>query len=139
MVEIQCPHCEEDVELEDGVFGLFDCPHCNNEFEFEDDSTNINISYRPKKGVIILLVFSFLFAIGAGIIYYDTSTATSEYEGCDDCSWGEAIGTGIGHGMAEGAGKSMGFALSQMCLILSGVLLLVAIVNYVIQQKKRPR
>jgi len=26
MVEIQCPHCEEDVELEDGVFGLFDCP-----------------------------------------------------------------------------------------------------------------
>ena len=139
MVEIQCPHCEGDVELEGGALGLFDCPHCNNEFEFEDDSTNINISYRPKKGVTILLVFSFLFAIGAGIIYYDTSTATSEYEECDNCSWEESIGEGIGQGIAEGVGKSAGFALSQMCLILSGVLLLGAIVTYAIQQNKRPR
>jgi hypothetical protein len=139
MVEIQCPHCKRDVELEDGVFGLFDCPHCNNEFEFEDDSTNINISYRPKKGVTILLVFSFLFAIGAGIIYYDTSTSTSEYEGCDNCSWEESIGDGIGQGAAEAAAEELQDVLSQMCLILSGVLLLVAIVNYVIQQNKRPR
>ena len=37
MVEIQCPHCDEDVELENGVFGLFDCPHCDEEFAWEDD------------------------------------------------------------------------------------------------------
>ena len=49
VVEVQCPHCDEDVELEDGIFGLFHCPHCNNEFEFEDDSINIKISYWPKK------------------------------------------------------------------------------------------
>ena len=139
MVEIQCPHCDENVELEDRVFGLFDCPHCKNEFEFEDDSTNINISYKPKKGVTILLVFSFLFAIGAGITYYDTSTDTSEYEKCDNCSWEETIGEGIGQGIAEGVGKAAGFALAQMCLTLSGVLLLVAIVAYAIQQNKRPR
>lgn len=37
MVEIQCPHCAENVELEDDVFGLFDCPHCDEEFTWEDD------------------------------------------------------------------------------------------------------
>ena len=34
MVEIQCPHCEEVVELEDNSFGLFDCPHCGEEFSW---------------------------------------------------------------------------------------------------------
>ena len=28
MVTIQCPHCEKDIELEDGLVGLFDCPYC---------------------------------------------------------------------------------------------------------------
>jgi len=40
MVEIQCPHCEEDIELEDGAFGLFDCPHCDEEFSWDDDEEN---------------------------------------------------------------------------------------------------
>ena len=35
MFEIQCPHCDKNVELEDGVFGLFDCPHCDEEFAWE--------------------------------------------------------------------------------------------------------
>jgi len=39
MVEIECPHCDEGIELEDDVFGLFDCPHCNQEFEWEDDES----------------------------------------------------------------------------------------------------
>jgi hypothetical protein len=38
MVEIQCPHCDGDIELEDDVFGLFDCPHCDEEFTWDDDS-----------------------------------------------------------------------------------------------------
>ena len=36
MVEIQCPHCGEDVELEDGDSGLFDCPHCEQDFSYGD-------------------------------------------------------------------------------------------------------
>ena len=35
MVVIQCPHCREDVELEDGVFGLFACPYCDEEFDYD--------------------------------------------------------------------------------------------------------
>ena len=38
MVEIQCPHCEEDVELEDGASGLFDCPHCDEVFSWGSDT-----------------------------------------------------------------------------------------------------
>ena len=32
MVVIQCPHCGENVELEDGSSGLFDCPYCNKDY-----------------------------------------------------------------------------------------------------------
>ena len=35
MVAIQCPHCQEDVELEGGETGLFDCPYCNNDFTWD--------------------------------------------------------------------------------------------------------
>ena len=34
MVVIQCPHCEEEVELDDDAFGEFQCPHCEGEFEW---------------------------------------------------------------------------------------------------------
>jgi len=34
MVVIQCPHCNLEVELEDGESGLFDCPHCGKEFQW---------------------------------------------------------------------------------------------------------
>ena len=37
MVVIQCPHCEEDIELEDGASGLFDCPYCNRDFAWKGD------------------------------------------------------------------------------------------------------
>lgn len=41
MPVVQCPHCVQDVELEDGSFGLFECPYCDEEFEFE-------LEYEPK-------------------------------------------------------------------------------------------
>ena len=37
MVVVQCPHCVEDIELEDGSFGLFECPYCGGEFEYESE------------------------------------------------------------------------------------------------------
>ena len=44
MVEIQCPHCEKDIELEDGLSGMFDCPYCNNEFIWENNKKTKQIS-----------------------------------------------------------------------------------------------
>jgi len=40
MVEIECPHCDEDIELGDDEFGLFECPYCEEEFEWYPESTN---------------------------------------------------------------------------------------------------
>ena len=80
MTIIQCPHCDGDVELADGAVGLFDCPHCNNEFEYgsETPSNIIKLSYKPSVGIIITLVISIIFAVGAGIMYLD-STNTIEF------------------------------------------------------------
>ena len=37
MVELECPHCEEEIELDDGDYGLYSCPHCDDEFEYENE------------------------------------------------------------------------------------------------------
>lgn len=73
MVEIQCPHCEDEIELEDGVFGLFDCPYCNQEFEWEDDesllSNPITIFVKIfllSTSFIIFSVFVVFFFLGGG-------------------------------------------------------------------------
>jgi len=38
MVQILCPHCEEEIELDDNASGEFACPHCNGEFEWNVQS-----------------------------------------------------------------------------------------------------
>ena len=37
MVQLECPHCEEVIELDDGDYGLYSCPHCDDEFEYENE------------------------------------------------------------------------------------------------------
>jgi uncharacterized Zn finger protein (UPF0148 family) len=34
MVVIECPHCNEDLEMDDGAHGLFECPYCKNEYQW---------------------------------------------------------------------------------------------------------
>ena len=76
MVEIQCPSCEADIELEDGVFGLFDCPVCGEEFSWGDDEENLQpedplglriLKFIVKSG-LFLSVAVFLIAIVSGVI-----------------------------------------------------------------------
>ena len=38
MVEILCPHCEEEIALDDDASGEFVCPHCDGEFEWNIES-----------------------------------------------------------------------------------------------------
>ena len=46
MVEILCPHCEEEIALDDDASGEFSCPHCDGDFEWnvdeEDSSGDLN-------------------------------------------------------------------------------------------------
>jgi len=37
MVEILCPHCDEEIELDDDSSGVFACPYCDEEFEWNVD------------------------------------------------------------------------------------------------------
>ena len=93
MVVIQCPHCEEEIVLDDDAFGEFECPHCENEFEWGGDfQTNdlkvkfllflfgifspvllffvslwIQIAVFPPSGWDVL--FYFLISIGICVVY----------------------------------------------------------------------
>ena len=60
MVEIECPHCDEDIELDDDDFGLFDCPHCDKEFEYESSSDNGKLNLTQKKALAILSLISIM-------------------------------------------------------------------------------
>ena len=93
MVVIQCPHCEEEIVLDDDAFGEFECPHCEHEFEWGGDfQTNdlkvkfllflfgifspvllffvslwIQIAVFPPSGWDLLLYF--LISIGICVVY----------------------------------------------------------------------
>ena len=45
MVEILCPHCEGEIELDDDASGEFECPLCGGEFEW-----NISPEVKPSSG-----------------------------------------------------------------------------------------
>ena len=54
MVEILCPHCEEEIELDDDAYGEFSCPHCGGEFEWGDapkSKVRASSSSEPMSGV----------------------------------------------------------------------------------------
>ena len=45
MVEILCPHCEEEIELDDDAYGEFSCPYCDGEFEWgEEPKSKVRVS-----------------------------------------------------------------------------------------------
>jgi len=77
MVEIECPHCDEGIELDDDVFGLFDCPHCDEEFAWEDDDNDEDVSNEYttnplkisgiKVGLGILLVAAIVWPVGPAL------------------------------------------------------------------------
>jgi ribosomal protein L37AE/L43A len=48
MVKIQCPNCDDDIEFEDGDFGLFDCPHCDEEFSWDAFDVRMGVLVEPS-------------------------------------------------------------------------------------------
>jgi hypothetical protein len=37
MVEILCPHCDEEIGLDDDTVGEFSCPYCDKDFSWDGD------------------------------------------------------------------------------------------------------
>lgn len=121
MVKLQCPHCDEDIELDDGDSGLFNCPHCNEDFYWK--------SRRPGKLVTVFLTISIIFAIGSGLSYYES---TEEPEECEDCDLAEAMG----HGMATSVAQHWMYQTSIFCGSISGIFFILTAIIYAAQQAK---
>ena len=76
MVEILCPHCDEEIELEDDNSGEFACPHCSGEFEWnvqpdieqfdEQDSLLLTFVSGFFSGSLLLTGLALLVASVAG-------------------------------------------------------------------------
>ena len=82
MVEIQCPHCEEDIELEDGTFGLFDCPHCDEDFSWGSDNdlgmeSNSKLKDFLSSGIGFSISFLAIFACAIGAVWWTSSQTTT--------------------------------------------------------------
>tara|TARA_Y100000588_G_C14198570_1_gene901395 strand:+ start:1341 stop:1745 length:405 start_codon:yes stop_codon:yes gene_type:complete len=61
MPTIQCPHCDEDIEL-DFTEGLFDCPHCDEEFSWGSETPSVE-SYKKLElwfGLVVPFLTMFL-------------------------------------------------------------------------------
>ena len=80
MVEIQCPHCGKNIELDEGLSGMFDCPYCHNEFIWENEKkikqiSNQHINHHEPMplgfmiifgiiaGLILIVIFGYLFLL----------------------------------------------------------------------------
>ena len=79
MVVVQCPHCNEDIELGDDNSGLFDCPHCDKEFEYESSSDNGNSNLTPK--MVLVLSSISIMIISSGFFLINESLTKDEYIG----------------------------------------------------------
>lgn len=95
MAEIPCPHCGQDVELEDGAFGWYDCPHCDVEFsyggrnevepmEVMQDSTSPSLKRKKFAGPGILAGLAILIWQSVNVI------GSMRYEEGDTIEPGEA-------------------------------------------------
>lgn len=64
MVEILCPHCEGEIELDDDASGEFECPLCDGEFEWnipvENTETMTNTPNNP-----VVLTSNIMHGLGA--------------------------------------------------------------------------
>ncbi|MEE3083121.1 MAG: hypothetical protein VX320_03400 [Candidatus Thermoplasmatota archaeon] len=96
MVEILCPHCEDEIELDDDASGEFECPYCEGEFEWGVSSSfsGGNQKYIPVGILTFVVIFSLIlvFSSGWGTISEDMvkgSFSLSEVE----IEFGDAFGT----------------------------------------------
>lgn len=100
MVEILCPHCEEDIELEDGASGDFECPHCEGEFEWNVKPKPIKISSYDSEEFeempMVPIVAGVAFCLWMGWII--VGSIYTMYIGMTVSSLESEFGTGTGFG-----------------------------------------
>ena len=74
MVVIQCPHCILEVELDDGVSGLFDCPHCGEDFQWGEIDEEIDHKKPTRSDWAMSRVpryVGIVFVLGTVLLFFD--------------------------------------------------------------------
>ena len=94
MVELQCPHCHKDIELENGAYGLFDCPHCNQEFEYESPTPEragfelkSSLNMTSKAGIVLLIGSVIVLIAGLFLFKSGMSDFENTETECEDGLW----------------------------------------------------
>ncbi|MBJ62765.1 MAG: hypothetical protein CMB57_05860 [Euryarchaeota archaeon] len=60
MVVIECPHCDEEIEMDDDAYGLFACPYCEGEYEWgEAPKKRSRTTSRQTKKTTISSVYMY--------------------------------------------------------------------------------
>ncbi len=73
MVEIICPHCDQEIEVPDDAHGDFKCPLCSEVFEWEEPQIShefermVETPTQTKAGIVgfVVVVLFIIFVIGA--------------------------------------------------------------------------
>ena len=84
---IQCPHCDDEIALDEGQSGLFDCPHCDKEFEW---NTNSIAPPTTKTVIFVALALICAFSTISMAISNDSSEScdTSQNPDCQNSEGG---------------------------------------------------
>ena len=51
MVDILCPHCEQEIAIDDDASGDFECPYCGGEFEWNLPQLDLTRETLPSKSL----------------------------------------------------------------------------------------
>ena len=135
MEPLQCPHCQNEIEIEQGSYGTFECPHCAKEFTYSLPSrfsppSLPTVSFIVLALISIMLTMTFLSSVGSN---------SDEEEACNDSNdpncetttgdqygltWGSLI-EDIFRFLFASIGQAIGFSISVlggMCCGLSALL-----------------
>jgi hypothetical protein len=146
MPTIQCPHCDDEIALDEGSSGLFDCPHCDKEFEWKTNSIA-----PPTTMTVVFVILALISGLATMSLILPSSDSASDvasdsYDPCymsenPDCqSPEENGGTGGGitwdsliedmtigliEGIFEGVVSAIGFSVWVFASLCCGSMTII--------------
>jgi len=145
MAIIRCPHCDDEISLDDDQAGRFNCPHCSKEFEW---NTNPIAPPTTKTVIFVALALICAFSTISMAISNDSSEScdTSQNPDCQNSEGGsdDLFGGGwdeviedvfllpfimLGAGV-DLVGKIIAFCFFWSCFLMTAIFSLLAVRGY---------
>jgi len=140
MAELLCPHCEEDIFLDDDASGEFVCPHCDGEFEWNIEplvkhkhaiSQEYSVQTKSRgiiakiltRGILGSFILSGIVMIVVSIVGLSLSVGVWESLSSDTPSESAGAGVIIVMGLIIiGFLLSIGMGLSGLGILITGLI-----------------